>query len=199
LKKKHSIREMKSNLEAKIILSLIIVTTLLSLWLAGQSPEIIAPAEVRTDDGTYEWATYLADVNSSIQKELVLLDHVVGYHRIFLKIFMSGANRLSPQQRHTYDLVVRVDGRVVKVYSGGVPHFADWYLIPLDPAIIRDKERIMVSLSVIGNPDEGHNYVSIYGDAGATTRFSSFNGQKADLSPYDGIQTGEYLIRLEYQ
>lgn len=141
----------------------------------------------------------MADAKNTIQKELILLDHVVEYHRVFLKIFMNGANGYNPEQRHTYDLVVRVDDRIVKVFFGGVPPIADWYLIPLPLDIIQGKQKIVVSLSVTGNPDAGHNYAVIYGDANAATRFSSFNGQKADLSLYDGIQTGEYMIRLEYQ
>ncbi len=170
----------------------------ISLPMAQNTPQLL---EIADESGQVDWRTTLTKTSDLIQKTITFPPDLVldDYRRPSLKILMAGSAVQSNGAGHSYDLVIKVDGVEVKRYSGGPPEDADWRKVPIGESLLQGKKQIVVALDVVGKPDAEWNYVNIYGNSGATTLHSSYNGSSADLSLDDGVQAGEYLIRLDLE
>jgi hypothetical protein len=157
--------------------------------------------ELANDDGLPEWRCFLANTDDIVQKIIELPTNILRYDKFNLAMKIYGAEIHNSTAKHTYKTVVKVDDKIVKIYSGEELEIEPnkWKIIPLEKGLIAGKKTIVISLYVTGKPDDNSNYVNILGDSDAITRLSTFNGKTNDLSPDPGQQTGEYLIRLQYQ
>jgi hypothetical protein len=112
---------------------------------------------------------------------------------------MNGAGKFIPEDRNTYQAVVKVDEKIVKIFEDGVSNKLGWKLIPVDAELIKGKEKVTITVFLTGMADASSNYVNFYGEESTITvktKRSRLNGQTGDLSPKNGQQRGEYLIRL---
>jgi 4-amino-4-deoxy-L-arabinose transferase-like glycosyltransferase len=144
--------------------------------------------------GGRDWRSYLADPNYSICKILnlpVYLDYVP---EVFLEILMKSAGG------EDFCLHIAIDGRTIKELKGDkLPKQWDFYSLALPKLLLKGKDKITVKLSITGSPDLDTNYVLIYGDTRSTSEYSYVvhNGKfSQDLSLDQGLQTGEFIIRL---
>jgi hypothetical protein len=97
--------------------------------------------------------------------------------------------------RH-FSVQVSIDDHQIAEYQRTVPRAANWHEIPFDITLLRGKTKITVYIRVLGASKAG-NYLQIGGDQDTPTTHSVFNVQTTnDLSPEEGVQTGEYMIRL---
>ena len=141
----------------------------------------------------------MANTNDVIQKTLLIPGDANQYQRFQFKIFMHGAGKLNPNDKNTYQVVVKVDDRIVKNFPDGISSEPSWKLIPVNKELIIGKEKVTISVFLTGKPNASYNYVNCYGEESTITvktKRSRFNNQTDDLSPEDGQQRGEYLIRL---
>lgn len=165
------------------------------LPVAQDIPQIL---ELADETGQVDWRAAMSKTSDLVQKTIILPPQLDpdAYRRPLLKILMAGSATRYDGAKHSYDLVIRVDGVEVKRYYGGPPEDADWSQVPISEPLLRGKRQIVVTLQVVGKPDAEWNYANVYGAPSTIAVHSSFNGSSADLSPDEGIQTGEYLIRL---
>lgn len=147
------------------------------------------------DDGTAEWRVHLNSDIMRIRKDICLPEDLRGYTGAILKILMNnGANG-------NFTAQIFLEDHLVKTYSpiDPVPRVAHWYEMPVDIDWLRGRRMVRVYIRVSGVSYQG-NYLQVWGDDSAPTTGSVLNfGHTDDLSLHDGIQAGEYMIRLVLQ
>ena len=146
--------------------------------------------ELGNDDGSVEWKTRLLSEADRVKKVICLPENLDQYHYAALKIFMNNGD--SP----TFRTHISIDKQLITTYENSIARTARWYEIPFDRAILQGKSSINVYIRVSGTSASG-NYLQIWGDQDTQTSDSLLNFDTTDdLSTNDGIQLGEYLIRL---
>jgi hypothetical protein len=89
-----------------------------------------------------------------------------------------------------------LDDHLIRRVKTKIPSFAKWYEIPFDIAFLQGKSRVHVYVRVAEASTSG-NSLHIWGDQDTPTTRSVFNFDAVDdLSFHNGIQSGEYMIRL---
>ena len=177
----------------------IVLVIFICHWLIGCGLLSPSSKEIYDEHSIRSWRCYLANTSDVIEKTLLIPKDANQYQRFQINIFMHGAGKLNPGDKNTYQAVVKIDDKIVKTFEEGVPTKLDWKLIPIDKGLIIGKEKITVSVSLTGKADASSNYVNFYGEESTITvksKRSRFNNQTEDLSPENGQQRGEYLIRL---
>ena len=158
-------------------------------WLKRNS-EII---ELGNDDGSGEWRTYLASDHARIHKLFCLPPTLESYSSAALKLIMNNGESAN------FSAYFYLDDSLIKQYDQTVPRQAKWYEIPFDPDLLRGKSQVNVYIRVTGASRSG-NFLQLWGDQDTPNHTSSFNFHNTDdLSPDQGIQNGEYLIRLVFK
>ncbi len=146
--------------------------------------------ELGNDDGSAEWRTRLVSETLRVKKVICLPEDLDEYNYTAVKIYMNnGGNRDFLTQ-------INIDDYLIKQYHHIVPRTAKWYEISFDKTLLQGKSRITVYIRVTDASETG-NYLQIWGDQNTPTTHSVFNFDTThDLSFDEGIQTGEYMIRL---
>ena len=148
--------------------------------------------ELGSDDGSAEWRTYLASEVVRVKKVICLPDNTEDFSAASLKIFMgNGGNG-------NFWADITIDTQLIRRYSpyAPVPRNATWHEIPFDPAILKGKSVVGVYIRVSGATSKD-NFLQLLGDRDTIRQSSMFNFQETgDLSQDEGVQTGEYMIRL---
>ncbi len=149
-----------------------------------------AKIEIGNDDGSPEWRTRVFSPSDRVKKVLCLPANLDPYNEAALKIFMNhGGNR---------NLIVQisVDDHLIKTFEQSVSRSAKWHDIPFDKSLLEGKSKINVYIRV-NQASETANFLQIWGDQNPPTTQSFFNfNTTKDLSSAEGLQTGEYMIRL---
>ncbi|PID58900.1 hypothetical protein CSB45_02555 [candidate division KSB3 bacterium] len=142
------------------------------------------------DDGSADWRSYLASEDTRIKKTLCLPDDVASYDEAVLQILM---NRGVPGDCITD---IYVNKELIQPLTHSIPHEPAWNEIPIDISLLHGKRAIHVYVRV-RNASASGNYLQIMGDHDTPTARSVFNlDATRDLSLDNGIQQGEYMIRL---
>lgn len=152
----------------------------------------LAEIELGSDDGSAEWRAILISDGERVHKEICLPDSIEAYSEGVLKILMNNGGN------GNFTAQIVIDETVIHEFTPvlSVPRESAWYDIPFDPQILRGKKRIQVYIRVSGASWSG-NYLQIWGDQQTSSGRSTWNLDRSDdLSPDQGLQTGEYLIRL---
>lgn len=149
-------------------------------------------SEFGTDDGFSEWRTYLVSPAMRVKKRICLPETLQTYRTAAIKILMhnGGSGNFSAD--------VFVDNHLIHQYTPEtpVPRLMDWYELPFDIGLLQGKSHINVYVRVRG-ASHNDNFLQIRGDHDTNAGRSQLNqGLEADLSPDNGIQAGEYMIRL---
>ncbi len=146
--------------------------------------------EFGNDDGSAEWRTRLASNTLRVKKVICLPENLAEYDYAALKIFMNhGGNE-------NFIARISIDKHLVKTYDDTAPHIGKWHEIPFEKMLLQGKSSINVYIRVTGATAAG-NYLQIWGDQDTPTTLSVFNVDMTnDLSLDEGVQTGEYMIRL---
>lgn len=149
--------------------------------------------ELRYDDGKAEWRTYLASEDVRVKKMFCLPANLDRYNYAVLKIFMNSG---IPGE---FIADFSIDGHLIQRYTHTISHEARWYEIPFDNTILQGKSSINVYIRVTGASASG-NFLQIWGDQDTLTTQSVFNFDVVDDLSFDnGIQSGEYMIRLVFR
>jgi tetratricopeptide (TPR) repeat protein len=148
--------------------------------------------EFGSDDDSPEWRTFLASEETRVKKVLCLPKNLDEYTYAGLKVFMNhgGSEKFVAQ--------IYINDHLIKQYdqTDPVPYMATWHEIPFDKLLLQGQSRIYVYIRVSG-ATRPKNCLQIWGDQDTPTTHSVFNFNTVDdLSYADGIQTGEYMIRL---
>jgi hypothetical protein len=145
--------------------------------------------ELGNDDGSAEWSTRLTAETMRIKKVICLPDTLESYDTATLRIFLHHGG--SPD----FSMQVSLDDQPVRALPP-LPETAQWHEIPLEKSLLTGKSSITVYIRVSG-ASEAANFLEIRGDQDTLTTQSVFNLKTThDLSPDEGNQTGEYMIRL---
>jgi 4-amino-4-deoxy-L-arabinose transferase-like glycosyltransferase len=160
------------------------------------------------------WETTLSDTVQRVKVVISLPEKLEVWQRgsVIAKDFNEGEYdevRLqfwaSGKSTGAYSLSVKLNGREIKRYPGGIKGNARWRSVPLEgPAreAIRDFGEAEVTFSLSGAPNPKTDYVTFYGDvAGASRNSYFFDGAdwtQDDLSSQAGDQRGEFYVRLAY-
>lgn len=146
--------------------------------------------ELGNDDGSAEWRVRLITDTMRVRKTICLPEPPEDYQTAVLKILMnSGLNR-------NFTAFVSVDDSLIKRYNANIPLNTDWYEIPFDKNLLTGKSAVNVYIRVTQASSAG-NYLQIWGDQHTPATTSVLNFQTTDdLSLDDGVQAGEYMIRL---
>ena len=147
--------------------------------------------EIKHDDGTPEWRSYLAYDNDRIKKEFCVPDDIAAYQEASLKIFLSSG---CPGD---YTLLASIDDMLIQQFDQTeLPCQQSWIDIPFPPIVLYGKQKIAVYLRTLQASPGGGDYVNIWGDSNAATTNSAFAfDQSDDLSHGEHVR-GEYMIRL---
>jgi len=146
--------------------------------------------ELGNDDGSAEWRTALTSETQRVKKVICLPENLDEYNYSAVKIFMNNGGG-----RH-FITHISIDDQLIRQYHRTVPRVRNWHEIPFDKNLLQGKSSINVYIRVTGVSEAG-NYLEIWGDHDIPNRHSVFNfNTKDDLSSDEGIQTGEYMIRL---
>jgi hypothetical protein len=183
----------------KMLKNVVLLIVLIHWLFSCDFLSSLGTKEIYDEHSIRSWRCYLTNTRDVIQKILLIPENADQYQRFYLKIFRNGADKLNPDDKNTYQAVVKVDEKIVKIFENGVSNKLDWKLIPVDNALIKGKEKITISIFLTGKADASSNYVNLFGEESTITtksKRSMFNGQMQDLSPENGQQRGEYLIRL---
>jgi hypothetical protein len=148
--------------------------------------------ELGNDDGSSEWRTFLASDQVRVKKVICLPENIADYNSAALKILMNNGGSGS------FVALININNHLIKQYdhTDPVPRNVAWYEIPFDKALLLGKSSINVYIRVRGATLKD-NFLQIRGDRDTSIKHSVFNfGIDDDLSFDEGIQTGEYMIRL---
>jgi putative inorganic carbon (HCO3(-)) transporter len=146
--------------------------------------------ELGNDDGSAEWRTALTSETQRIKKVICLPENLDEYNYAALKILMNSSDN------RNFTTHISVDEQLVRRYHHALPSVRNWHEIPFDISRLQGKSRINVYIRVTGASKAG-NYLEIWGDQDTPNMQSVLNfNTKDDLSLDEGIQTGEYMIRL---
>lgn len=158
-------------------------------WLKRGSATI----EIGNDDGSGEWRTYLASEQARIHKLFCLPQKLESYTSAALKLIMNNGGSAN------FTAYFYLDDHLIAQYEQTIPRQAQWYEIPFDPTLLQGKAQVNVYIRVTGASRSG-NFLQLWGDQDTPNHASSLNmHEAADLSPDQGIQHGEYLIRLVFK
>lgn len=159
-------------------------------------PNILSASDDRTavefgnDDGTAEWRARLYADTLRVSKVIFLPQDLDSYTAAAVKIYLNNGGSAD------FKAHVAVDDHLVKTFAYTVPRQPGWYEIPFEIAWLYGKSSITVYIRTTG-ASQVENYLQIWGDQDTPPTHSVFNfATTDDLSFDDGIQTGEYLIRL---
>jgi tetratricopeptide (TPR) repeat protein len=159
-------------------------------------PNILSDSDDRTvtefgnDDGTPEWRTRLYADTLRVNKIIYVPQDLSSYTAAALKIYMNNGGRADFKTHFS------VDNHLIKTFAYTIPRQPDWYEIPFDISQLHGKSSITVYIRTT-EASQTENYLQIWGDQDTPTTHSVFNFDTTnDLSFDDGMQTGEYLIRL---
>ena len=146
--------------------------------------------EFGNDDGSAEWKTALISESDRVKKILCLPDNLEQYTYAALKIFINNGGN-----RH-FTTNIYLDNHLIKTYRRTVPRAENWHEIPFDRKLLEGKPLINVYIRVTEASETG-NFLQVWGDQETPTTQSAFNFNiTRDLSSDEGVQSGEYLIRL---
>jgi hypothetical protein len=161
--------------------------------LLARLPNILnnsAGIELGNDDGTAEWRTRLYDDTLRVSKVIAVPQQLDAYTAAAVKIYMNNGGSAD------FVAYISLDNYLLKTYAYAVPREPGWQEIPVDLALLYGKSFITVYVRTSG-ASRNENYLQIWGDKNTPTVHSVFNFDTTDdLSFDDGVQTGEYLIRL---
>jgi hypothetical protein len=142
------------------------------------------------DDGSAEWRTRLTSETSRVKKVICLPENLAEYTNAALKIFMNSDGNSN------FTAQISIDDHLIKQDHQTMPSIRSWHEIPFDNSILQGKSSINVYVRFAGVPKAG-KYLEIWGDQDTPTTQSVLNyNTKDDLSSEEGVQTGEYMIRL---
>lgn len=145
--------------------------------------------ELGNDDGSAEWSTRLNANTMRVKKVICLPETLEPYNTAMLRIFLNHAG--NPD----FTMQVALDDQPVKALPP-LPAKAQWYEIPLELSLLAGKTDISVYIRVSG-ASEARKALYIWGDQDTPMNQSVLDlNTTRDLSPDDGRQTGEYMIRL---
>ncbi len=151
-----------------------------------------AEFEIAYDDGVAEWMTMLRTSSDRVKKVLHLPESSGQFQAGTLRILMN----MSREPNAECVLRLQLDEMMQTIPCAEIRMVPTWHEFAIDPAWLHGKASVMVSLRVFGI-EQADNALEIWGDQQAATCFSEFSfRQKTDLSPSEGKQQGEYLIRL---
>jgi hypothetical protein len=143
--------------------------------------------ELGNDDGSAEWKTRLTSGTDRVKKVICLPENLNEYDYVALKIFMNNGGNGNFIAR------ISIDDQLIKRYDYTAPHVGKWYELPFEKTLLKGKSSINVYIRVTGTSRAG-NYLQIWGDPNT---HSVFNFDTTDdLSFDEGVQSGEYMIRL---
>ncbi len=146
--------------------------------------------ELGNDDGTAEWITYLASEEVRVKKQFCLPANLDRYNYAAVKIFMNS------EDSEMFVAYISLDDVLIQQYTYSISPVRQWYEIPFDTALLQGKSRVHVYVRVAEASTSG-NSLHIWGDQDTPTTRSVFNFDESDdLSFHNGIQRGEYMIRL---
>ena len=146
--------------------------------------------ELGADDGSAEWRTPLTSETVRIKKVICLPENLEAYQRAALEIYMS------TNGNKNFTAQISIDDHDLKSSPPTVSGGRKWYEIPFDKSLLQGKASITVYIRVTGASETG-GYLEIWGDQDPPNTQSTFNfNTKNDLSSDQGVQTGEYMIRL---
>jgi hypothetical protein len=149
--------------------------------------------ELGTDDGSAEWSTPLRVETDRVKKVICLPEDIENYQQAKLLILASRGKDTQ------FTLRVGIDQYSVNLPGHLVFEQPTWMEIPLDMSALENASRIHVYIRMRGEI-AAESAPRIWGDKQEHTTHSTFNfDQTRDLSPDDGKQRGEYLIRLALQ
>lgn len=145
--------------------------------------------ELGNDDNFPDWRVRVRSTDERIKKVFCLPDNLVDYNAAALKILMKseGPGYAAAQinlDRHP----LQTSDKVISVLR--------WYEFPLDLSFLQGKTQAACYLRLAFISAQGVE-LHILGDQDTPTSTSMFNYQETeDLSADEGVQTGEYLMRL---
>jgi O-antigen ligase/tetratricopeptide (TPR) repeat protein len=146
--------------------------------------------ELGNDDNSAEWKTSLVADTDRVKKVICLPEHLDAYNYAALKIYMKSGGSGNSVVR------VSVDDHLITQPDQTISLGLQAYEIPFDISLLQGKTQINVYIRVIGALLTG-NALQIMGDQDTPTTHSVLNYQTTnDLSSAEGVQTGEYMIRL---
>ena len=146
--------------------------------------------ELGNDDGTAEWKTALRLESDRVKKEICLPDNPEDYHTATLKILM---NRVGED---SLDIRLHLDDQQVELPERQPSRLPAWYEIPVEIERLQGKSSLRVYLRAAAASAYDSSLL-IWGDRDTPTNHSSLNfQQRKDLSSEEGVQQGEYMIRL---
>ena len=147
--------------------------------------------EIRHDDGTGEWSTLLVSDHDRIKKTFCLPADMERYESAVLRLFMHRA------ADSKFSLILGVNEHTITLKSELISEQPKWHTIPFDPGSLRGKSRVHVYIRVKVTSLRSPPALYIWGDRNAQNRYSTFLLKTLnDLSPEEGTQNGEYMIRL---
>jgi hypothetical protein len=148
--------------------------------------------ELGNDDGLREWKTYLRSETERVKKVICLPENIDDYDYAAVKIFMSNGGSAK------FVAQISINDHLIQQYEYTVPRTSTWYEIPFDTALLAGQSHINVYIRVSeASASRQRNYLQVFGDGGVPTTHSVRNFQIThDLSHFEGIQTGEYMIRI---
>ncbi|MCP4396080.1 MAG: hypothetical protein GY801_02045 [bacterium] len=146
--------------------------------------------ELGRDDGSAEWRSYLASEETRIKKSICLPEDMADYDEAVLKILMNSG---VPGE---FIASFSLNEHLIQRLERSIPYEVSWHEIPFDISLLYGKKKIHFYVRVT-NASASGNYLQIMGDRDTPTSQSAFNfGNTEDLSLDEGIQQGEYMIRL---
>ena len=150
-----------------------------------------ATAEFGRDNGTHEWRSVLFREEMRLKKTICVPANLDTYATAALKILLARVG--SPEFR----VFISVDDQLVATLQQPIPMNTTWTEIPFDLALLRGKRQIHVYLRVSRLIDPATDYFVVWGDADSPNQASVLNfADTDDLTVYEGVQPGEFLIRL---
>ena len=148
--------------------------------------------EFGNDAGFAEWKAPLANDAERIHKSICLPENFTEYRYSALKLYMNNGGR------NDFTVHISVNGRRIKSFERTVPQLAKWYEIPFDKSVLEGRTVCDVDIRIENaSADADGNFLQIWGESQTPNSRSTWNFETTeDLSSEEGIQQGEYLIRL---
>ncbi len=152
-------------------------------------------ADARDDDGTPEARTYFG-VTSTRARKIIELDDPAAREGQSLRFFGMANGGCTDAM----SMIVSLNGQELQTLPGSTLREIKWYQIPI-PAGLQRKSNT-VEFRAIGAPNGHPDYFQIRIDTNATTGRSAWSTDEGatwsseDLSPDEGAQPGEYLVRI---
>ena len=163
------------------------VSYLLTFYLF-QHVEISRAQPLKQDDS---WECYLINENHKI-RQIIRPSPTSLNGRLYL--YLAGG------KGEAYQLILKVDGKIVKVFKDELEPTPRWYEVAISEQMFRNKKEIIASLEVNGKLEAKNNYVVVYGGKNPSQErvtsylYDGIKWSDQDLSLRSGVQRGVYYL-----